>query len=90
MPLWGGAGLIGLALFLAATPPKEPRVQLNPDAPTAPRWGLAWNMKLDKPAPATASDPAAQQSAVAAPAQQSSAPPDAGVWATPAEWSDSD
>ena len=90
IPLWGGAGLIGLALFLAATPPEEPRVQLNPHAPKASRWGLAWNMKLDNPAPATASSTAARPSAAAAPVQQSSVPADAGVWATPAEWSDSD
>lgn len=91
-----GMALFGLALVAFGGPAQEPRggVLLNPDPPEAPRWGLEWEL-WERPSPSVAETPApGAVSASADPASVQEAPawdPDApaGIWATPAEFADS-
>lgn len=85
-PALAGLAAAGLALAALAGPSGEPRggVVLNPDPPERPRSGLMWELGELPPAPA-------------APASAGDPPPteeqpfgDPGIWATPAEFSDTD
>ena len=89
---WFLAGLaaVSLVLLTVAGPTEEPRggVVLNPDPPQAPTWGLKWDLG-ELPRPAGLADGvmpagAASEWVAADPSAQ------AGVWATPAEFSETD
>lgn len=91
-PVLGGAALLALALVALGGADDEPRggVLLNPDPPEAPRWGLEWEPWERPGATAAGAASAAANPAAApeAPAWDADAP--AGIWATPAQFADSD
>lgn len=90
-----GTAVLGLALFVVAGPSGERRggVLINPDPPQAPIWGLKWETGTP-PEPAEAPEPAGRVDAApladdpGAAGEQPAG--DAGIWATPAEFSAED
>ncbi len=88
---WLGVAAVGLVLILLTTggEDRNGRVELNPNPPQAPRWGLTWDLG-EPPAREGTPSPASTETVRSASAGVDGDTADPGIWATPAEFADSD
>jgi hypothetical protein len=88
---WLGVAAVGLVLILLTTGGEDQngRVELNPNPPQARRWGLTWDLG-DRPARETTPTPASTEAVGSASEGVDGDTADPGIWATPAEFADSD